>query len=215
MPSGAEADGVEMIPVKTRKGSRLSQQRAFRLRPVLERPASRARASKIALAIASIHASEVDPHRADSKHDVPEGASTSSHGHAAFKCRSVTTDRRSTFQFGPDGQKLGTISGFRVERTLGVFAVRGDGTVGKTSAIGDYLPELLSYLFAPSIIVTATKVQMDPNPTVERTFANAAKTRLSGIAATSRADELISALENHRGKEIGKGELIKKKGIQN
>ncbi|MCA6119991.1 class I SAM-dependent methyltransferase [Bradyrhizobium sp. WSM 1738] len=86
-----------------------------------------------------------------------------------------------------------TDSGFSVERTLGVVAVRGNGMVGKTSAIGDYLPGLLSHLLAPSIIVTATKVQMDSNPNGERTIDNAARTRPSGIAATSKADELISA----------------------
>jgi 2-polyprenyl-3-methyl-5-hydroxy-6-metoxy-1,4-benzoquinol methylase len=52
-------------------------------------------------------------------------------------------------------------SGFKIERMLRILAPRGDGMLGMTSAVGDYLPGALSSPLATSIIVTATKVQME------------------------------------------------------
>jgi 2-polyprenyl-3-methyl-5-hydroxy-6-metoxy-1,4-benzoquinol methylase len=52
-------------------------------------------------------------------------------------------------------------AGFKIERTLGILAHRGDGKLGSASAFGKHLPRTLSLPLATSIIMSATKAKMD------------------------------------------------------
>jgi 2-polyprenyl-3-methyl-5-hydroxy-6-metoxy-1,4-benzoquinol methylase len=52
-------------------------------------------------------------------------------------------------------------SGFRIEKMHRVYPSRGYGMLGMTAAVPDFLSGPLSSAFATSIIVTATKMQVD------------------------------------------------------